>query len=51
MVKELVNVVFEMILIEGSKLEKKFFYLIFVIDDWKEGMIVFVEKRKVNFKD
>jgi enoyl-CoA hydratase len=51
MVKEEVNRAFETTLAEGIKFERGMFHACFAIDDQKEGMAAFVEKRKPVFKN
>jgi enoyl-CoA hydratase len=51
MVKEGVNRAFETTLAEGIKFERRMFHACFAIDDQKEGMAAFVEKRKPVFKN
>jgi enoyl-CoA hydratase len=48
--KELVNAALETTLYEGVKLERRIFHSMFALDDQKEGMAAFVEKRKPEFK-
>ncbi|MFD2759727.1 enoyl-CoA hydratase-related protein [Lentibacillus juripiscarius] len=50
LIKEAVNEAVDTPLIEGSKLERKNFYLTFATEDQKEGMQAFTEKRKPSFK-
>ncbi len=47
--KEAVNVAFESTLSEGIRFERRTFYSMFALDDQKEGMAAFVEKRDANF--
>ncbi|CAF3633202.1 unnamed protein product [Adineta steineri] len=47
--KEAVNTAFETTLAEGNRFEKRIFHTTFGLDDRKEGMTAFVEKRKPNF--
>ncbi|WP_168626474.1 enoyl-CoA hydratase [Cryobacterium sp. BB307] len=47
--KEAVNVAFESTLTEGIRFERRTFYSMFALDDQKEGMAAFVEKRDANF--
>jgi enoyl-CoA hydratase len=49
MAKESVNVAFETTLGEGLRFEKRLFHSMFALEDQKEGMTAFVEKRKPNF--
>ena len=47
--KEAVNRSFETTLGEGLRFERRVFQSLFALDDQKEGMAAFVEKRKPNF--
>jgi len=49
MVKECVNKSFDYGLTEGLKYEKQMFWSTFALEDQKEGMNAFVEKRKPKF--
>ena len=49
MAKEAVNRAFETTLGEGLLFEKRLFHSMFALDDQKEGMTAFVEKRKAAF--
>lgn len=51
MVKESVNRAYESSLTEGLLFERRVFHATFAIQDQKEGMTAFVEKRKPNFKN
>ncbi len=51
MAKEAVNQAFEMGLAEGIRFERRLFHATFALDDQKEGMQAFVEKRKPVFKN
>jgi enoyl-CoA hydratase len=51
MAKEAVNRAFETTLEEGLRFEKRLFHSMFALDDQKEGMTAFVEKRKANFSN
>ena len=51
MAKESVNRSFESPLSEGILFERRLFYSTFALDDQKEGMQAFVEKRPPAFKD
>ena len=51
MAKESVNRSFESPLSEGVLFERRLFYSTFALDDQKEGMQAFVEKRPPVFKD
>ena len=50
MVKEAVNRAYESTLSEGVLFERRLFHAAFALDDQKEGMAAFVEKRKPAFK-
>jgi enoyl-CoA hydratase len=50
MAKESVNRAFESTLSEGVRFERRLFHSGFAIEDQKEGMAAFVEKRKPVFK-
>jgi enoyl-CoA hydratase len=50
MAKEAVNRAFETTLAEGLRFEKRLFHSMFALDDQKEGMAAFIEKRKAAFK-
>ena len=50
MVKESVNRAFETTLAEGLRFEKRLFHSMFALDDQKEGMSAFIEKRKAAFR-
>ena len=49
-IKEAVNRAFESSLAEGLHFERREFHATFALDDQKEGMRAFVEKRKPSFK-
>jgi len=49
--KEAVNRAFETTLSEGVRFERRLFHSCFAIEDQKEGMAAFVEKRKPVFKN
>jgi enoyl-CoA hydratase len=51
MIKEAVNRAYETTLTEGVRFERRLFHATFAIEDQKEGMAAFVEKRKPNFKN
>jgi len=51
MVKESVNRAFESSLNEGLLFERRVFHSTFAVQDSKEGMSAFVEKRKPAFKN
>ncbi len=50
MAKEAVNRAYETTLSEGLRFEKRMFHSMFALDDQKEGMAAFVEKRPAAFK-
>jgi enoyl-CoA hydratase len=50
MIKESVNRAYESTLSEGVLFERRLFHAAFALDDQKEGMAAFVEKRKPEFK-
>lgn len=49
MTKEAVNRSYETTLSEGLRFERRVFHSTFALDDQKEGMAAFAEKRKANF--
>lgn len=51
MIKESIGRAFETPLAEGLKFERRLFHSTFALEDQKEGMAAFLEKRKSNFKD
>jgi enoyl-CoA hydratase len=51
MTKESVNRAYETTLAEGIRFERRVFHAMFAMDDQKEGMAAFVEKRKAAFKN
>ena len=51
MIKESVNRAFESSLNEGLLFERRVFHSAFALEDQKEGMAAFVEKRKASFKN
>ena len=51
MAKEAVNRAFETTLTEGVRFERRLFHSGFAIEDQKEGMAAFVEKRRPEFKN
>ena len=51
MTKESVNRAFETTLAEGIKFERRVFHSQFALEDQKEGMAAFAEKRKPQFKN
>lgn len=50
MVKEAVNAAFETTLAEGVHFERRLFHASFALDDRKEGMQAFIDKRPAQFK-
>jgi len=51
MVKESINRAYESSLSEGVLFERRMFHAAFALEDQKEGMAAFVEKRKPKFKN
>ncbi|WP_157017529.1 enoyl-CoA hydratase [Mesorhizobium xinjiangense] len=51
MAKEAVNRSYETTLSEGLRFERRVFHSMFALDDQKEGMTAFVEKRSPNFRN
>lgn len=51
MVKESVNRSYESTLAEGLRFERRLFHSMFALEDQKEGMTAFVEKRSASFKN
>lgn len=51
MIKESINRAFESSLNEGMLFERRAFHSAFALEDQKEGMAAFVEKRKPSFKN
>ncbi|MBN9222907.1 MAG: enoyl-CoA hydratase [Mesorhizobium sp.] len=49
MAKEAVNRAYETTLTEGLRFERRLFHSLFALEDQKEGMAAFAEKRKPNF--
>lgn len=49
--KEAVNRAYETTLSEGVRFERRVFHSVFGLEDQKEGMAAFVEKRKPAFKN
>ena len=50
MTKEAVNRSYETTLAEGLRFERRLFHSMFALEDQKEGMTAFVEKRSANFR-
>src|SRR3954468_10341832 len=50
MIKESINRAYESTLSEGVLFERRLFHSMFALEDQKEGMAAFVEKRKPTFK-
>lgn len=51
MAKEAVNRSYETTLAEGLRFERRVFHSMFALDDQKEGMAAFAEKRKADFSN
>jgi enoyl-CoA hydratase len=51
MIKESINRAYESSLSEGVLFERRLFHAAFALDDQKEGMAAFVEKRKPKFRN
>ncbi len=51
MVKEAVNRADEATLAEGLRFERRLFHSLFAMEDQKEGMTAFIEKRTASFKN
>lgn len=51
MTKESVNRAYETTLAEGVRFERRVFHSVFALEDQKEGMAAFAEKRKPGFKN
>jgi enoyl-CoA hydratase len=51
MAKEAVNRSYETTLSEGLRFERRLFHSMFALDDQKEGMAAFSEKRTANFRN
>jgi enoyl-CoA hydratase len=50
MTKESINRAYETTLAEGIRFERRVFHSMFALEDQKEGMRAFVEKRPPNFE-
>ncbi len=50
-IKEAINRAYESSLADGLLFERREFHSTFALDDQKEGMRAFVEKRKPDFKN
>ena len=50
-IKEAINRAYESSLAEGLLFERREFHSTFALDDQKEGMRAFVEKRKPQFRN
>jgi enoyl-CoA hydratase len=50
MTKESINRAYETTLAEGIRFERRVFHATFAMEDQKEGMAAFIEKRTANFK-
>ncbi len=51
MVKECINRSYETTLSEGIRFERRLFHSTFALEDQKEGMQAFVDKRKPKWKN
>ena len=51
MIKESINRAYETTLAEGARFERRVFHSQFALEDQKEGMAAFLEKRKPVFKN
>jgi enoyl-CoA hydratase len=49
MAKETVNSAYELSLAEGVRFERRIFHSMFSLDDQKEGMSAFIEKRPAKW--
>jgi enoyl-CoA hydratase len=50
MAKEAVNRSYETTLAEGLRFERRLFHSMFALEDQKEGMAAFTEKRKPSWR-
>jgi enoyl-CoA hydratase len=50
-IKECINRSYETTLAEGVRFERRLFHSTFALEDQKEGMSAFVEKRQPQFKN
>jgi enoyl-CoA hydratase len=51
MAKEAVNRSYETTLAEGLRFERRLFQSMFALEDQKEGMAAFIEKRQASFRN
>ena len=51
MAKEAVNRAYETTLAEGLRFERRLFHSMFALEDQKEGMAAFAEKRPADFQN
>jgi enoyl-CoA hydratase len=51
MTKEAVNRSYETTLAEGIRFERRVFHSMFALEDQKEGMAAFADKRSANFRN
>ena len=51
MAKEAVNRSYETTLAEGLRFERRLFHSMFALEDQKEGMAAFAEKRSASFRN
>jgi enoyl-CoA hydratase len=51
MIKEAINAAYELPLTEGLRVERRSFQATFALEDQKEGMAAFLEKREPRFKN
>lgn len=49
MAKETVNASYELTLAEGLRFERRIFHSMFALDDQKEGMNAFIEKKPATW--